>query len=65
MSVTDEAEMKELLELLSYSYNYYSSGAFQRELVGEIQLIMKDRSVVYANIYEGDLPEKYVLRFQE
>lgn len=65
VSVTDEAEMKELLELLSYCYDYHSTGAFQRELVGDIQIITKDRNAVYAHIYEGALPEKYVLRFQE
>ena len=65
MSLTDEAEIKELLELLSYCYDYHSTGAFQRELVGEIRIITKDRNEVYAHIYEGDLPEKYVLRFGE
>ena len=65
VSVTDETEMKELLELLSYCYDYHGIGAFQRALVGEIQIITENHSRVYAYIYEGDLPEKYVLRFQE
>lgn len=65
VSVTDEAEITELLELVSYYEGNYISGAFQKELVGNLMIITKDGHEWGTFVFEGALPEKYISRFGE
>lgn len=64
LTITDREEIAELLELFSY-YQYYSNGAFQmRDTRGGIEIVTGD-TAESAYIFEGALPEKYILKFGE
>ena len=65
LSVTEKEEIRELLELISYTDVYYNPGAFQKELRGELMIVTKDEKMGGCYVYEGTLPEKYILRFQQ
>ncbi len=78
-SVRDPEEIEELLGLVSFGNSYSSDGLFGKVRVGHIELIMKgdaskdqdiiidkegrERNVFSVMVYEGTLPEKYILRF--
>lgn len=65
LTVTDPGEIAELLDLLSYYTNYYTGGAFSTGSVGGIAIVKKDGTAEAVTIFEGTLPEKYILRFGE
>lgn len=65
LCITDEAEIRELLELISYdSGRYYSGGAFRPQLVERVTIVLSEEErELSVNIPVGALPEKYILRF--
>lgn len=65
LSVTDKEEIRELLELISYTEGMFNSGAFREELTGELVIVTEEGTAETGCVYEGTLPEKFILRFQE
>jgi hypothetical protein len=67
VSVTDPAEIEELLELFSFAERRQSISVFCRkqEVRGVVTVVGKDGSSFAVTIPEGALPEKYILRFSE
>lgn len=67
LSITDEDEIRELLELISYSDGRsYTGGAFRTGIVDQIALVLlgeEDEEILSVYIPFGVLPEKYILRF--
>lgn len=65
LRITDKAEIRELLELVSYSRDrYYSGGAFRPTRVDRITIVLSEgKQELSVNIPKGALPEKYILRF--
>lgn len=67
LHITDEAELRELLELISYDTGrYYGGGAFRPNPVDRVTIVLsEEEQELTVNIPEGALPEKYILRFGE
>lgn len=67
LSVTDPGEIQELLGLISYErINNYNVCVFPfKEMAGYVQLTLTDGNTYRVYLYEGELPEKYILRFGE
>lgn len=67
VSVTDPAEIEELLELFSFAERRQSISVFCRKQAvrGVVTVVGKDGSSFAVTIPEGALPEKYILRFSE
>lgn len=66
LHITEEDEIRELLELLSYDSGRSSRGVFRLKPVEQVTIVLKeDRREVDVNIPYGALPEKYILRFGE
>lgn len=65
LHITDEEEIRELLELLSYDEGrYYNGGAFRLNRVDLVTLVVSGEVEAFSvNIPFGALPEKYILRF--
>lgn len=65
LHITDQAEIRELLELISYeTEGYYGGGAFRPGRVETITAVLAEEGrELSVNIPEGTLPEKYILRF--
>lgn len=65
LRITDKAEIRELLELVSYSRDrYYSGGALRPARVDRITIVLSEGNQEFSvNIPKGALPEKYILRF--
>ncbi len=64
LCITDEAEIRELLELISYNSGRSRGGAFRLNSVDQVTIVLKDdRKELNVNIPYGALPEKYILRF--
>ena len=67
LSITDEVEIRELLELISYSDGRsYTGGAFRTGIVDYVSLVLsgeKEKEIFSVYIPFGALPEKYILRF--
>ncbi|MCM1058209.1 MAG: hypothetical protein NC517_11470 [Firmicutes bacterium] len=65
LCITDKAEIRELLELISYEEGYYYSygGAFRPGYVDITMALFGEEEELYVYIPLGALPEKYILRF--
>lgn len=65
LHITEEAEIRELLELISYDTGRRNGGAFRLNPVDQVTIVIKEeqKKVIYANIPYGALPEKYIMRF--
>lgn len=62
--ITDETEIRELLELISYDSGRGRGGVFRLNPVDRVTIVLKEgQKVMYVNIPYGALPEKYILRF--
>lgn len=64
LHITDKAEIRELLELISYDDGrYYSGGAFRPDRVEQVVIVFSEEQELSVNIPVGTLPEKYIRRF--
>lgn len=65
VTVTEPAEIEELLGLISYEMRGHSSYVFgtERDIYGMVSIVEKDGNSYAVAISEGALPEKYILRF--
>lgn len=62
--ITDRAEIEEILQLCSYAYPYRYYSVFTRQY-RTVRATGADGRTMEFYIGEGDLPEKYILRFGE
>lgn len=62
--ITDRAEIEEILQLCSYAYPYRYYSVFTRQY-RKVRATGADGRTMEFYIGEGDLPEKYILRFGE
>lgn len=65
VSVTDKAEIAELLDLISFESDMVTGAIGEQPPVGEIELCLGEGRSLYAAIASGTLPEKYILRFAQ
>lgn len=64
LHITDEEEIRELLELISYDEGRYYRGAFRLDGVDYVTMAVSgEEEKLSVNIPFGTLPEKYILRF--
>lgn len=66
LHITDKAEIRELLELISYDVErYYNGGVFRPDRVEQVTIVLsEEEKELFVNIPVGTLPEKYILRFK-
>ena len=65
ITITDKAEIEELLSLVNYENPYNGSSIFSQGNAGGIYVNTTDDKEIGVTIKKGILPEKYIKRFGE